>query len=131
MSQTPAHVQSSALSPVFLDNRPVYLIDEPRPQVLTILRATGARPSELEISRVRSPAEKGGTHLHLEDVLDRTEDPVKPIYLVSRERRSLLHNNSRVRPPQQMGRIPPPGPEPAADAPLTRAWNDSDPEWKF
>lgn len=132
MSDAPAPVKSSVLSQVFLDNKPVHLLDDPRPQVAAIVSATGNRPTGLEVSRVASPTDAKRTHLHLHDVIDRTENPVQPIYLVSRERRSLMRSESRVRPPQtQHGRIPLPSPPPAPGAPPTRAWTDADSEWKF
>ncbi|MES2154729.1 MAG: hypothetical protein V4510_06290 [bacterium] len=131
MLDIPDPAPASALSEVFFDNQPVALAGEAAPQVLEVVRAVGARPSELEIIRVPSAASTSGTHLHLEDILDRKADPVNPIYLISRERRSVLRSEGRVRRAQPMGRIPPQSPDPAPGDALTRSWAPTDPEWKF
>ncbi len=125
-------MNTPALSPIFLDNEPVQMRGEPRPRVEAIIAASGKRPARLEVSWLKSKSGGQARPLRFEEIVDRTAHPTKPIYLVSRERRSLIQSATHVRPPhaehersghtQHAARPADSGasPRPAAD-----------PEWKF
>lgn len=67
------------LAPVFLDNKPVSLKD-PKPKLSAILSASG-HPETTDVKWLQFNA--AGKPLRSEEVLDRTTDPSKPIYLTS------------------------------------------------
>lgn len=69
------------LAPVFLDNKPVSLKD-PRPKLSAILSASG-RPETTDVKWLQFQPNTPGKSLRSEEVLDRTTDPTKPIYLTS------------------------------------------------
>lgn len=69
------------LAPVYLDNKPVSLKD-PKPKVSAILSASG-RPEATDVKWLQFQPNTPGKTLRGEEVLDRTTDPTKPIYLTS------------------------------------------------
>ncbi len=71
-------------SPVYLDDAPVTLMgDEARPPLSRIVRAGGKRPSRVDIVVLASRSDKLGHALDPEEIIDRTAEPTKPIYLRS------------------------------------------------
>jgi hypothetical protein len=69
------------LAPVFLDNKPVSLND-PKPKLSAILSASG-KPDTTEVKWLQFQPNTPGKSLRSEEILDRTTDPSKPIYLTS------------------------------------------------
>ncbi|MEA3136397.1 MAG: hypothetical protein QOC71_678 [Thermoplasmata archaeon] len=74
-------MNTEKLAPVFLDNKPVSLND-PKPKVSAILTA-GGRPEATDVKWLQFQPNTQGKPLRSEEVLDRTSDPSKPIYLTS------------------------------------------------
>lgn len=72
---------SSGLAPVFLDNKPISL-EDPKPKVSAILSASG-QPETTDVKWLQFQPNTQGKALRGEEVLDRTADPSKPIYLTS------------------------------------------------
>ena len=70
------------LAPVFLDNKPVSLND-PRPKVSAVLTA-GGKPETTDVKWLKFQTDTSGKSLRGEEILDRTADPAKAIYLTSR-----------------------------------------------
>lgn len=73
--------QAPNLAPVYLDNKPVSLKD-PKPKVSAILSALG-RPETTDVKWLQFQPNTPGKTMRSEEVLDRTTDPTKPIYLTS------------------------------------------------
>lgn len=69
------------LAPVYLDNKPIALKDA-RPKVSAILSAMG-KPETTDVKWLQFQPNSQGKALRSEEVLDRTTDPSKPIYLTS------------------------------------------------
>lgn len=74
-------MNTDKLAPVFLDNQPISLKD-PRPKVSAVLSASG-KPEATEVKWLQFQPNTQGKSLRSEEVLDRTSDPSKPIYLTS------------------------------------------------
>jgi hypothetical protein len=74
-------MQPDKLAPVYLDNKPVNLKD-PKPRVSAILSASG-KPETTAVKRLQVETNPQGRSLRSEEVVDRTTDPSKPIYLTS------------------------------------------------
>ena len=73
--------QTPSLAPVYLDNKPISLKD-PKPKVSAILSASG-KPETTDVKWLQFQPNTQGKPLRNEEVLDRTTDPSKPIYLTS------------------------------------------------
>ena len=72
----------SKLSRVYLDDLPVRLMgDEARPHLSRIVRAGGKAPDQFDVRWLTSPSDPKGLALDPEEILDRTLEPTKPIYL--------------------------------------------------
>jgi hypothetical protein len=69
------------LAPVYLDNKPINLKD-PKPKVSAVLSA-GGKPEATDVKWLQFQPNSPGKTLRGEEVLDRTTDPSKPIYLTS------------------------------------------------
>lgn len=69
------------LAPLFLDDQPVPLTDA-KPQLHAILDAAG-KPEATQVQWLSSPSATKGRMLRAEEVVDRTAQPTKPIYLTS------------------------------------------------
>jgi hypothetical protein len=74
-------MNTDKLAPVFLDNKPITLND-PKPKVSAILSASG-KPETTDVKWLQFQPNSQGKALRGEEVLDRTTDPSKPIYLTS------------------------------------------------
>ncbi|MHB1262586.1 MAG: hypothetical protein ACYC2H_12820 [Thermoplasmatota archaeon] len=74
-------VITDKLAPVFLDNQPISLKD-PKPKVSAVLSASG-KPEATEVKWLQFQPNTQGKALRSEEVLDRTTDPTRPIYLTS------------------------------------------------
>lgn len=79
-------MNTEALAPIFLDNKPVDLKD-PKPRVSSVLSA-GGRPGVTEVKWLQTQTSNQGTFLRPDHTLDRTSTPTKPIYLSSQARNS-------------------------------------------
>ena len=73
-------MKPAALSTVYLDNQRIGLMGDPRPVVAKIVAAGGRAPHAVQVLRSRSP-DSAGTPVQLDDVIDRTAEPTKAIYL--------------------------------------------------
>jgi hypothetical protein len=73
------------LAPVYLDNQPVSLMGDPRPHVAKVVAAMGKHPERFDVRRLDSPTDSGNV-VDLEDVIDRTTEPTKAIYLTTVEK---------------------------------------------
>ncbi|HUR24442.1 MAG TPA: hypothetical protein VM327_00315 [Candidatus Thermoplasmatota archaeon] len=78
-NRSPAQ-QPANLAPVYLDDQPITLQDA-QPKVSAILSA-GGKPETTDVKWLQQPNTQGKA-LRSEEVLDRTTDPSKPIYLTS------------------------------------------------
>lgn len=76
----PPTPKTSLLSTVYLDQRRIGLMGDPKPMVAKIVTVGGRLPAEVRVVRSRTP-DDAGTPVHLEDIIDRTADPTKAIYL--------------------------------------------------
>jgi hypothetical protein len=72
------------LAPVYVDSEPVMLMGDPRPAVAKAVAASGRNPARVRV-RLQDREEGTAIPLELEDVLDRTEVPTRPIYLTTVE----------------------------------------------
>lgn len=79
----PSTMKTPALSTVYLDHERIGLMGDPRPFVAKIVAAAG-RPIDVQVMRTRAPDDMRGVPLQLDDIIDRTADPAKPIYLMSK-----------------------------------------------
>lgn len=71
-------------SPVYLDNVPISLMgDEARPPLSRIVIASGKRPADVEVRWLKSPSDATGQAVDRDEIIDRTAEPTKPIYLLS------------------------------------------------
>jgi hypothetical protein len=77
-------MKTPALATVYLDDEAVGLMGDPRPLVAKVVAAAGKDPLSVRVLRAASPDDRAGTPVYLEDVIDRTAEPAKPIYLTSR-----------------------------------------------
>lgn len=72
------------LSKVYFDDKPVVLMgDESRPRLSRIVRAGGKRPDHVDVLVLNSPADMIGQRVAPNEIIDRTAEPTKPIYLRS------------------------------------------------
>lgn len=78
-------MKTSTLSTVYLDRQRVGLMGDPKPMVAKVVIAGGRLPAEVQVERSQSP-DVAGTPVDLEEIIDRTADPAKPIYLTCRAR---------------------------------------------
>jgi hypothetical protein len=69
------------LAPVYLDNQPVSLQD-PKPKVSAVLSALG-KPDATEVKWLQFQPGTQGKSMRSDEILDRTSEPSKPIYLTS------------------------------------------------
>lgn len=73
-----------ALSRIYFDDLPVKLLgDESRPPLDRIVRAGGKVPGHVDVLVLESPQDKKGHVLAPGEIIDRTVEPAKPIYLRS------------------------------------------------
>jgi hypothetical protein len=77
-------MKTPALATVYLDNERVGLMGDPMPRVSKVVAALGKRPDSVHVLRVQSPHDLKGQPVGLEDVIDRTAEPTRPIYLTSK-----------------------------------------------
>ncbi|HUR64553.1 MAG TPA: hypothetical protein VM241_08745 [Candidatus Thermoplasmatota archaeon] len=71
---------------MYLDNEPVGLLGDPRPQVAKVLAAGGHAFERVDVLLLEGRDDAKGIRLDPEDVLDRTEQPTRAIYLTIVER---------------------------------------------
>lgn len=70
------------LSRVYLDDYPITLMgDESTPPLSRIIRAGGKWPDRVDVVYLTSPADKRGRRVDAEEIIDRTAEPTRPIYL--------------------------------------------------
>ena len=73
-----------ALSRIYFDDLPVKLLgDESRPPLDRIVRAGGKIPGQVDVLVLTSPQDQKGHVLAPGEIIDRTVEPTKPIYLRS------------------------------------------------
>lgn len=73
-----------ALSKIYFDDRPVQLLgDESRPRLERIVHAGGKSPEAVDVLVLAARKDKTGHLLRAGEVIDRTVEPAKPIYLRS------------------------------------------------
>lgn len=73
-----------ALSRIYFDDLPVKLLgDESRPPLDRIVRAGGKVPGRVDVLVLQSPDDRKGHVLAPGEIIDRTVEPAKPIYLRS------------------------------------------------
>lgn len=77
-------MKTPALATIYLDNQPVGLMGDPLPRVSKVVAAGGKRPESVQVLRALSATDLRGKPVRLEDVIDRTADPTRPIYLTSK-----------------------------------------------
>jgi hypothetical protein len=82
-------MKTPTLAPVYLDNEPVSLMGDPRPQVSKVIAATGKHPEKFDVMLLHSENDTEGKRLGLDEVIDRTEEPTKAIYLTCVEKDQL------------------------------------------
>lgn len=71
-------------SPIYFDGQPIKLLgDEARPPLSRIVRAGGHMPGRVDVQVLSSPKDLSGHLLPPGEVIDRTVEPSKPIYLRS------------------------------------------------
>lgn len=87
----PPRLKTPALATVYLDNEAVGLMGDPRPRVSKIVAASGRHPESVQVLRGLSATDLRGTPVRLEDTIDRTVEPTKPIYLTSKARPGTVH----------------------------------------
>lgn len=80
----PASMKIPALATIYLDNERIGLMGDPQPPVSKIVAASGKRPAAVQILRGLSPTDLRGKPLRPEDLIDRTSEPTRPIYLTSK-----------------------------------------------
>lgn len=72
------------LSKVYLDDYPVTLMgDEAQPPLERIVRAGGKDPGRVDVVYLTSPADRKGRVVDPAEIVDRTAEPTRPIYLRS------------------------------------------------
>ena len=76
-------METRKLAPIYLDNQPVGLQGDPKPQVSKIITASGKRPESVEVRRLMSQADTQGKTMKPDEVIDRTASSTTPIYLKS------------------------------------------------
>lgn len=72
-------MNTEKLATVYLDNQPISLQDA-RPKVSAILFASG-KPNATDVKVLQSRSDTQGKPLRPEEIVDRTSEPNKPIYL--------------------------------------------------
>lgn len=77
-------MKTTTLSTIYLDNKPVGLMGDPFPPVAKVLAAGGRAPDGVRVERSLSAVASRGIPVRLDDILDRTADPTKAIYLTCR-----------------------------------------------
>ncbi|MHB1261111.1 MAG: hypothetical protein ACYC2H_05285 [Thermoplasmatota archaeon] len=77
-------MKTQALATIYLDNAPIGLMGDPKPRVSKIIAASGKRPENLQVLRALSPTDLRGRPVQFDDIIDRTAEPTKPIYLTSK-----------------------------------------------
>ena len=80
----PPAMRTPALATVYLDNEAIGLMGDPTPRVSKIVAAGGKRPDSVQVLRALSPTDQRGKPVQLDDVIDRTAEPTRPIYLTSK-----------------------------------------------
>jgi hypothetical protein len=74
----------SQLSRVYFDGQPVTLMgDEAAPPLSRIIRAGGKAPKDVDVLYLTSPADSVGHIVGAEEIIDRSAEPTRPIYLRS------------------------------------------------
>ena len=77
-------MRTPALATIYLDNEAVGLMGDPMPRVSKIVAAGGKRPDSVQVLRGQSATDARSKPVQLDDVIDRTAEPTRPIYLTSR-----------------------------------------------
>lgn len=77
-------MKTPALATVYLDNERIGLMGDPMPRVSKIVAAGGRHPESVQVLRAHSATDQRGKPVRLEDVIDRTAEPTRPIYLTSK-----------------------------------------------
>lgn len=80
----PPAMKTPALATVYLDNASVGLMGDPLPRVSKIVAAGGKQPGSVQVVRARSATDQRGEPLRMDDVIDRTAEPTRAIYLRSK-----------------------------------------------
>src|SRR5687767_13362791 len=80
----PPTMKTPALATVYLDNERIGLMGDPTPRVSKIVAAGGKRPDSVQVLRGQSATDQRGKPISLDDVIDRTAEPTRPIYLTSK-----------------------------------------------
>lgn len=80
----PPAMKTPALATIYLDDERVGLMGDPMPRVSKIVAAVGKRPDSVHVLRVQSAHDLRGQPVRLDDVIDRTAEPTRPIYLTSK-----------------------------------------------
>lgn len=108
-------MKTPALATIYLDNEAVGLMGDPKPRVSKVV-AGGKKPEAVRVLRAASPDDTRGKPVQLEDTIDRTAEPTKPIYLTSSPRpvNAPVARNS----PVMTRKVPPV----QADAPKGAQW---------
>jgi len=75
---------TNEFAPVYLNDVPVTLMgDEARPPLSRIVQASGQRPEDVQVRWLKSASDPTGPLVQPDDIVDRTAEPTKPIYLWS------------------------------------------------
>ncbi len=77
-------MKTTTLSTIYLDNQAISLMGDPFPPVAKILAAGGRAQAGVRVERIQSALALRGTPVRLEDIIDRTAEPTKAIYLTCR-----------------------------------------------
>jgi hypothetical protein len=83
-ASTPDTSMKDEFSPIYFDGQPIKLLgDEARPPLSRIVRAGGQVPGRVDVQVLASLKDVSGHVLPPGEVIDRTVQPSKPIYLRS------------------------------------------------
>lgn len=143
----PPVMKTPALATVYLDNASVGLMGDPHPLVSKIVVAGGKHPGSVQVLRTQSATDQKGKPVRMDDVIDRTAEPTRPIYLRSRPNATAVDATGPLAAagsvyiefpspedagPRPLGSRPPGGAErdTAGPVPPRRGAGD-DPEWLF
>lgn len=118
-------MKTPALATVYLDDASVGLMGDPRPRVSKILAAGGKQPGTVQVVRTQSAHDKKGEAVGMEDVIDRTLEPTRPIYLRSRPNAVSVEAPAKSR-PSSPAFIEFPAPDAAGPKPLGDPRPDND-----
>lgn len=89
------------LAPIYLDNQPITLKD-PKPKLSAVLSASG-KTDVTDVKWLQFQPNTPGKTLRAEEVLDRTSEPNKPIYLTSNKSQSGQSHGGQPQTGQNQG----------------------------